>query len=65
MKVDEYKRPVRQGLYDPALEKDACGVGYVVSIDGIPSNKASPSTLDLFLYHFTALRCINTFNPLL
>lgn len=27
------------GLYDPALEKEACGVGFVVQIDGIRSNK--------------------------
>jgi len=39
MKVDSYGLPVKQGLYDPSYEKDACGVGYVVSIDGIPSNK--------------------------
>lgn len=29
------------GLYDPALEKEACGVGFVVQIDGIRSNKVS------------------------
>lgn len=27
------------GLYDPAQEKEACGVGFVVQIDGIRSNK--------------------------
>ena len=31
--------PKKQGLYDPDYEKDACGVGYVVSIDGKASNK--------------------------
>lgn len=29
------------GLYDPTLEKEACGVGFVVQIDGIRSNKVS------------------------
>lgn len=29
----------RVGLYDPQYEKDSCGVGYVVSIDGISSHK--------------------------
>ena len=24
----------KQGLYDPAFEHDACGVGFVVNIDG-------------------------------
>ncbi|XP_064627288.1 uncharacterized protein LOC135487499 [Lineus longissimus] len=31
--------PEKQGLYDPELEKDSCGVGYVVSIDGVKSNR--------------------------
>ena len=26
--------PQQQGLYDPALEKDSCGVGFVVNIKG-------------------------------
>ncbi|KAI9800425.1 MAG: glutamate synthase [NADH] [Piccolia ochrophora] len=31
--------PVKQGLYDPALEKDACGVGFAAHIKGVPSHK--------------------------
>jgi glutamate synthase (NADPH/NADH) large chain len=27
-------RPVAQGLYDPSFEHDACGVGFLVNIDG-------------------------------
>ena len=27
------------GLYDPRAEKDACGVGLVVNIDGVASRK--------------------------
>ena len=34
--------PRRRGLYDPALEKDACGVGFVCDIKG----RASRSILD-------------------
>ena len=30
--------PARQGLYDPANEHDACGVGFVANIKGKPSN---------------------------
>ena len=26
--------PAADGLYDPSLEKDACGVGFIVHIDG-------------------------------
>ena len=31
--------PEKQGLYDPALEKDSCGVGFVANIKGIPSHQ--------------------------
>ncbi|KAI9595450.1 hypothetical protein BDF19DRAFT_385207 [Syncephalis fuscata] len=31
--------PAKQGLYDPALEKDACGVGFIVNIKGQASHK--------------------------
>lgn len=31
--------PEKCGLYDPSLESDACGVGFVVSIDGARSHK--------------------------
>lgn len=33
--------PSADGLYDPTWEKEACGVGFVVHIDGIRSNKVS------------------------
>ena len=31
--------PCKQALYDPQFERDACGVGFVVNIDGIRSQK--------------------------
>ncbi len=31
-------RPARQGLYDPRLEHEACGVGFVADIGGTPSH---------------------------
>ena len=31
--------PPKQGLYDPELEKDACGVGFIAQIKGIPSHQ--------------------------
>ena len=31
--------PKKQGLYDPALEKDACGVGFAANIKGLASHK--------------------------
>src|SRR5688572_9541257 len=32
-------RPEKQGLYDPAYEHDACGVGFVVDVKGRKSHK--------------------------
>jgi len=31
--------PVQQGLYDPRFEHDACGVGFVATLDGEPSHQ--------------------------
>src|SRR3954470_10098595 len=31
--------PDKQGLYDPAYEHDACGVGFVVDMYGRPSHR--------------------------
>ncbi|XP_005109373.2 putative glutamate synthase [NADPH] [Aplysia californica] len=31
--------PAAQGLYNPSLESEACGVGYVVNIDGLRSHR--------------------------
>jgi len=31
--------PERQGLYDPAFEKDSCGVGFICDIKGRPSRE--------------------------
>ena len=33
------ERPKKKGLYDPASEKDSCGVGLVANIKGIPSRE--------------------------
>jgi glutamate synthase domain-containing protein 1 len=30
-----------QGLYDPAFEHDACGVAFVVRLDGEPTHEPS------------------------
>jgi glutamate synthase (NADPH/NADH) len=31
--------PPAQGLYNPELEKDACGVGFMVHVKGVRSHK--------------------------
>ncbi len=38
MKHNPNGYPAKQGLYDPALEKDACGVGFVVNFKGEKSH---------------------------
>ena len=39
MLTREHARLAKEGLYDPADERDACGVGLVASIDGAPSRR--------------------------
>src|SRR6056297_1869860 len=34
-----FNLPPKQGLYDPELEKDACGVGFIAHIKGKPSHQ--------------------------
>ena len=36
--MTNYGLPPRQGLYDPRLEHDACGIGFVADIKGRPSH---------------------------
>jgi len=36
---DLFHLPAKQGLYDPAFEKDACGVGFIAQIKGIASHQ--------------------------
>ena len=39
MSVKTYKKPHKQGLYDPANEKDSCGVGFIAHVKGHRSHK--------------------------
>ncbi|KAI9895041.1 MAG: glutamate synthase [NADH] [Vezdaea aestivalis] len=39
--------PVKQGLYDPQLEKDSCGVGFAAHIKGKASHKIVSDARDL------------------
>jgi len=40
-------RPVKQGLYDPANEHDACGVGFVCDVKGNKTNKIVADALEV------------------
>jgi glutamate synthase domain-containing protein 2/glutamate synthase domain-containing protein 1/glutamate synthase domain-containing protein 3 len=41
--------PKAQGLYDPATERDACGVGFVARIDGTRSNAIIRDALQVLI----------------
>lgn len=41
MSSEPWTLPPKQGLYDPTLEREACGVGFIVAIDGKRSHKVS------------------------
>ena len=41
--------PTKQGLYDPANEKDSCGVGFVVDIQGRKSHQIVKQALTVLL----------------
>src|SRR6188508_1578277 len=55
--------PPAQGLYDPAYEKDACGVGFVVNVKGVRTHRLVRQALQLLvnLLHRGACGCeVNT-----
>ena len=43
------KPPVKQGLYDPQFEHDACGVGFVVNIKGKKSHQIVSQALEVLI----------------
>ena len=51
--------PGKQGLYDPQFEKDSCGVGFVVNVDGTRSNQIIHQALEVLtnLRHRGACGC--------
>ena len=56
-------RPGKQGLYDPENERDACGFGFVVDIEGRKSNKILRNAIQVLknLDHRGACGCeVNT-----
>ena len=51
--------PEKQGLYDPELEKDSCGVGFVANVKGKPSHQIvrDAETILKSMYHRGACGC--------
>ncbi len=42
-------KPTKGGLYDPRFEHDSCGVGFVVDIEGKPSNRIIRQGLEILM----------------
>jgi glutamate synthase (NADPH/NADH) large chain len=40
-------RPPAEGLYDPSLEKDSCGVGFIANIKGKKSHQIVSDALQI------------------
>ncbi len=51
--------PHKQGLYDPAFEKDGCGIGFVANINGAKSHEIVRKGLEVLdhLFHRGAQGC--------
>jgi glutamate synthase (NADPH/NADH) large chain len=41
--------PEKQGLYDPANEKDSCGVGFVANMKGVPNHQIVLDALQMLM----------------
>lgn len=46
---NSYGLPPKQGLYDPQLEKDSCGVGFVANIKGTKSHNIVKQGLEVLI----------------
>lgn len=60
--------PAPRGLYDPSLEKDACGVGFIAELDGVPKREVVALGIEMLirLKHRGACGCeSNTGVPVL
>ncbi|XP_018340972.1 PREDICTED: putative glutamate synthase [NADPH] isoform X1 [Trachymyrmex septentrionalis] len=61
MSSESWTLPSKQGLYDPTLEREACGVGFIVAIDGKRSHKIvrDAQILSARMNHRGACACDN------
>ncbi len=47
MSTNKNHRPIKQGLYNPLNEHDACGIGFVASIDGVKKHSIVQNGLEM------------------
>jgi Glutamine amidotransferases class-II len=52
-----WERPERQGLFDPAFERDACGVGFIADMKGRKSHKIVEDALQSTAAPSAPTRC--------
>ena len=45
--AEAYSQPKAQGLYDPAHERDACGVGFIAHMKGVKSHRIVEDALQI------------------
>src|SRR5687768_14299764 len=45
--IEHSMRPAAEGLYDPSLEKDSCGVGFIADIKGRASHQIVADSLSV------------------
>ncbi|KAJ8917498.1 hypothetical protein NQ315_005547 [Exocentrus adspersus] len=59
--AEAWEGPPKQGLYDPQFEKEACGVGFIASIEGRRSHKIvrDAHRLAISMNHRGACACDN------
>lgn len=63
----DWEGPPAQGLYDPINEHEACGVGFIVAIDGKRSHKVHYPILFIRRFQFSkmwdiSVACSHTFS---
>ncbi|XP_055950740.1 uncharacterized protein LOC129984806 isoform X1 [Argiope bruennichi] len=60
--IEYHSLPPPKGLYHPQYEKEACGVGFIVNINGIASHKliADAATISKRMEHRGACACDNS-----
>jgi glutamate synthase (NADH) len=61
----DWEAPVAQGLYDPLNEHEACGVGFIVAIDGKRSHKVYLWWNFLLVQHFSLLSLFHAYPQIL
>ncbi|MGL5081302.1 MAG: hypothetical protein ACRC8A_07420, partial [Microcoleaceae cyanobacterium] len=47
--MNQNAMPIKQGLYDPQFEHDACGVGFIVQMKGEKSHEIVEQALTILL----------------